>query len=609
VLPLKDFQDQDIEDVLKRPAFCQKTHHETEELKFFCKDCGVAVCNTCVVTLHEGHAKIPLEEAANERKLQVNSMVESQKQQALQEKNKIAKLREQEIKIQAKVASVKRNAQAFVDDMIKVIESKKQKIFNELEDQEKESRERLRTKQCELERELQRIETEIEKTETLVKRSTSAEMVQLDTTILEGVSDEIAKVDCDFQDIDSTHCFTFVENKTLINSANLEGVGSFKTFLSKTNAHKSSAEGKGTSEATVGLEAQLVLITRNAEGEQCCEEFDCVSVEIRNDQGDDCATETSQGNKDGTYKIRYIAKETGTCQASVMVNGEHVRGSPFTVQIKARQYKPVSSFGQRGSSAGMLRHPWGVTVNECNEIAVTDRDNNRVQLFSSDGTFLRSFGRKGDQEGEFDNPYGIAFLNNENIAVADSINNRVQILSKQGEYLSQFGGKGNLDHQLNSPWGLSVDSNGNIIVADSNNKLIKIFSPSGGFLRKFGGGGKGSLVDPCHCIQKDKYFIVSDTGDVSIKVFDVEGKFLYKFTAEELVSSRCLSVDKAGHLLVCDYELCNVQVFELSGKFVTRFGRYGNKIGKFKGPTSTAVLTDGRIVVCDLANDRIQLFE
>ena len=48
VLALKDFEDQDIEDVLKRPAFCQQKHHKKEELKFFCKNCDVAICNSCV---------------------------------------------------------------------------------------------------------------------------------------------------------------------------------------------------------------------------------------------------------------------------------------------------------------------------------------------------------------------------------------------------------------------------------------------------------------------------------------------------------------------------------------------------------------------------------
>ena len=94
VLALKDFQDEDFENVIKRPAFCQKKHHEKEELKFFCRDCEVAICNICVVTLHEGHIKILLEEAANERKLQVKSVIEWQKQKAQQKKNKIAKLDE-----------------------------------------------------------------------------------------------------------------------------------------------------------------------------------------------------------------------------------------------------------------------------------------------------------------------------------------------------------------------------------------------------------------------------------------------------------------------------------------------------------------------------------
>ena len=61
-----------------------------------------------------------------------------------------------------------------------------------------------------------------------------------------------------------------------------EGIGAFKTFLSKTSADHSSAQGNGTSEAIVGLEAQFDLTTRNAEGEQCYEALDCVKVEIRN---------------------------------------------------------------------------------------------------------------------------------------------------------------------------------------------------------------------------------------------------------------------------------------------------------------------------------------
>ena len=604
VLAIKDFKDQDIEDVLKRPVYCQKKHHENEELKFFCKDCEVASCNTCVVTLHEGHVKVPLQDAANERKVRLESVLMSQRDKAHKRRKMITKLQSECNEVQEQVSCVKKSAQNFVDNVMRIIEAKKQDIFKEVEDKAQEWIERLVVQQSEVENELQLIETSIEKTETFLKRSSNAQIVQFNTVFQKAVDDGAEQVECELKDFGH---FVFAGNKTLLE----KGVGSF--FVTKTKSRKSRAEGKGITDVTVGLEAQFVLTTRNAKNEQCYEQCDIVTVEIRNDDGRECATEAQvQDNKDGSYNISYFAKEAGTCQTSVMVNGEHVSSSPFTVQVKPRKYKPVLSFGGEGSSAGMFDGPWGVAVNERNEIAVTDRYNNRVQIFSSDGTYLRSFGSKGDQEGEFNEPTGIAYLNNGNIVVADSENNRLQIFTEQGEYLTQIGGEGNVDHQFNYPWGVSVDSDGNIIVADSNNKLIKIFTPSGQFLRKF--GGEDLLVDPCHCIQKDQYFIVSDNGDRRIKVFNADGDFLYKFGNKgegdgEFYGPRYLSVDKAGHLMVCDFANHRVQVLEVNGKFITKFGRYGSEIGELNGPTSTAVLTDGRIVVTDLTNDCIQIIE
>ena len=348
----------------------------------------------------------------------------------------------------------------------------------------KESLERLGMQKQEIEQQVKIHETEIEKSGTLLKRSTGAEIMQRNDFVDKLFQEEGDQDDTADRDGGSFTAFVFENNEQLFNHVNSEQIGCFKSFLTKTRPQQSSAEGKGIREATVGLEAQIVVTTRNAQGEQCYEERDCVTVEIRNRQGHDCATKAQvQDDKDGSYKISFFAKETGTCQASVKVNGEHVRGSPFEVQVKPRQFRPVLSFGQEGSSAGMFNCPWGIAVNEKNEIVVADRDNHRIQVFSSNGTHLRSFGRKGVQQVQFHKPTGIAF-HNDNIIVADTVNHRVQLFSDQGEYLGQFGGKGNLDHQLELPLGLSIDSDGNIIVADSLNKLIKIFSNSGQFLRK-----------------------------------------------------------------------------------------------------------------------------
>jgi len=610
VLALTDFQEQDIEEVLKRPAFCQQKHHEKEELKFFCKDCEVAICNSCVAILHEDHAKIHLEEAASERKLQVQSAIELQKLKAQQKRNKIVKLGQNCIHIERRASTVKRNVNRFFEKLMAVIKAKKKELLNKVEIQVKESRERLRTEERNVGEQIKLIEREIEKTETLVKRSTSAGIVQMDKSFEVEVSDEEDQVD---YDLEGFRRFIFVENESLMAKSVTEGIGAFKTFFSKTIANQSGAQGKGIREATVGLEAQFVLTTRNAEGEQCYDERDCVIVEIGNRQRQDCATKARiQDNKDGSYKISYFAKETGNRELSVKVYEDHVNGSTFAVKVKPRQFRPVQSFGQQGSAVGMLVCPWRVAVNERDEIAVTDNDNNRIQVFSSDGTYLRSFGTKGDKQGEFNFPVGIAFDKNGLIIVVYSDNHRVQVFSEQGEFLNQFGEQGSLDHHLQDPYGLSIDSDGNYIVADSTNKLIKIFSPSGQFLRKI--GGEGSFSFPCHCVQFNNYLIVSDSDEHCIKVFDYYGNFWYKFGKKgkgngELHEPRFLSVNKAGHLMVCDSRNHRVQEFELSGKFIAKFGTQGSGIGEFDRQFSTAVLSDGRIVVTDFWNDRIQIFE
>ena len=61
--------------------------------------------------------------------------------------------------------------------------------------------------------------------------------------------------------------------------------------------------------------------------------------------------------------------------------------------------------------------------------------------------------------------------------------------------------------------------------------------------------------------------------------------------------------------MVCDIRNHRIQVFDLSGKFVAKFGTKGSGIGELNTPISAAVLSDGKIVVSDLINSRIQVFE
>ena len=603
-LALEDFQDQDFENILKRPECCPIPGHEKKEIEFFCNICKVAICNACALTNHDGHGKILLEQAANERKLRVKSAIESQKKSAQTKRSKITKLDESLSEVQEQAARVKRNVQEFADSIITTIEAKKQEIFDDVERRTKASLQEIGKQKEEFEEQARRHESEIENTETLLKRSTSAQLMQPNELMDKLLKEENYQDDSD-RDDDFFQEFDFVENHKLFDLVSVEQIGSLKER--QTRAQQSRADGKGISEAIVGLEAQLVVTTRNKKCQQCYDDNDCVALEISNGQGENCVAEVQvQDNKDGSYKIKYFAKETGTCSASVKVNGEHIRGSPFEVQVKPRQFRPVLSFGQQ-----ILQNPFGVAVNQQDQIAVSDVGNHEIHLFKSDGTHIKSFGGKGAQHGEFDFPSGTVY-HGDNIIVAEQSNHRVQVLSRQGGYLRHFGGEGSLDHQLNLPAGLYINSDGNIIVADKDNKLIKIFSADGQYLNKL--GTEGSFSKPFHCIQHDNYLIVSDAGDNSVKLFDRKGNFLYKFGKKgngdgELNTPVCLFMDKAGRLMVCDLSNNRIQVFDLSGKFVAKFGTKGSGLGEFSGPVSAAVLSDGKIVVSDNGNSRIQIFE
>ena len=607
-LALEEFREQDFENILKRPSFCGIPGHGKKEMEFFCKICEVAICNACALLDHEGHAKMPLELAADERKLRLKSAIDSQKKRAQAKKSQTEKLNEYYNEVQERAACVKRNVQEYADSIHAAIEAKKLEIFDDVERRTQLSLEHIGIQKDKFVEQVKQHESEIERTETIIKRSTSAEIMQPNDVLNIILREENSKEETvtDHENESFLARLSFVKNQKLFDLACGEQIGSLRS--TQTRAQQSSADGKGINEAIFGLEAQLVVTTRNAEGQQCHDDYDAVSLEIRNRQGDNCAAEVQvQDNKDCTYKIKYFAKETGTCSASVKVNGEHIRGSPFEVQVKPRQFRPVLSFGEQ-----ILKNPWGVAVNEQDEIAVSDVGNHKIHLFKSDGTHIKSFGGEGAQHGEFDWPCGIVFHGANIIVAEQSKSSRVQELSRQGGYLRHFGEEGSLDHQLDFPAGLSIDSDGNMIVADKGNKLIKIFSADGQFLNKL--GTDGSFTEPFHCIQHDNYLIVSDSGDNAVKVFDRKGNFLYKFGKKgnadgQFNVPRCLSMDKAGHLLVCDKGNHRIQVFDLSGKFVAKFGTKGSGMGEFNVPVSAAVLSDGKIIVTDFLNHRVQLFE
>ena len=610
-LAVREFQDKDFEDVLKRPVFCSRQGHQKEELKYYCKECETALCQTCVILDHGGHVLKLIEEEAETKRLEIKSVIDSQRQNLEAKINIVSQLDEDCAKVFQQSEVLKRDVQRFADNLIKTIRAKMQNIITTVEGRTKKSIESLTAKRNKTQQQINVIESSLEEADKLFQRSTNAEVVQLKKT-LQTIFKEADQAEDIAQDPETHEALAFIKNQKLLDVVNGEEIGSIEK-LHQTKSSESVAEGEGLKEGIVARKARFNLITRNAERKQGYDERDRVTVEFKDEQERECVTEVKvEDMKDGTYNVCFYPRVQGTFKLYVKVNEENISGSPFTTSVKPFHVKPVLSFGEKGSGDGMFKYPKGVAVTDKDEIVVADQLNNRVQVFDSNGTFLRFFGHQGENAGEFKHPFGIAINKDKNIFVADNGNHRIQILSWEGRHLDSFGGQGSLDSQLSRPWGLSLDSTGNVIVADAGNKLIKIFTPDGRFVMKI--GGQGSLSYPVHCVQCGEYFIVSDRGEHCIKVFNRERHFHYKFGKRgegdgEFNCPSYLLVNESQHLFVCDEGNHRVQVFELNGKFIGKFGTKGSKLREFIEPISVEMLSNGQIVVCDKDNHRIQKFE
>jgi DNA-binding beta-propeller fold protein YncE len=83
--------------------------------------------------------------------------------------------------------------------------------------------------------------------------------------------------------------------------------------------------------------------------------------------------------------------------------------------------------GSEGEGDGQFKNPASVTLDSSDKVYVTDQDNGRIQVFTSNGTFIEKWGTPGEDKGQFSEPEGIDVDNSGHVYVADTGNNCVQV--------------------------------------------------------------------------------------------------------------------------------------------------------------------------------------
>ena len=606
VLALTDFEDKDFEDVLKRPAFCQKELHDKEVLKFYCKECDIPVCQTCVIVDHNKHDVEHLELAAREvKKSIISKLAAVRESEAISCNYKTEEKERKSRQIDDCSNNNKERIRQTVKSLISILHQKEEQLIAEVENDRKIAQEELRKSADALQDFLSKREESITNIEALVERSTGVDLVRRST---QKTIDELFQGLQEPQDMPSTtertvYSKVFVKNEAVSTVLEESVIGRLEQSL--TEAKQCSVDDFRS--ATAGLAKEIEVITRNSEGEQyyCAGDYITVQlISVNQDLNTNCIAEEVKiiDWQNGKYTVSFIPSESGQHLLTVQVNGETItRFQP--VEMRERCFKPLRLIGAERAIEGLqLGRPWGITANDSNEIFVSDMNDNRIVVFNENGEFIRSFGKNS-----LSHPNGVLCDNTGRIFVTSRTDNKILVFGQNGEYISTF----HNGNSLSKPRGISFDADGNLIVCDTGNKCVRFFSPEGNIFKTI---GACRLRMPFNCVcYKGKVF-VSDRDAHLIKVYNSNGRFLYEFGTHgtgdgELNRPTGLAVDKMGHLLVCCSDNHRVQVFTLDGKFVAKFGEYGKELGQMLSPSSVSVQKSGHIVVSEFDNNRLQIFE
>ena len=131
------------------------------------------------------------------------------------------------------------------------------------------------------------------------------------------------------------------------------------------------------------------------------------------------------------------------------------------------------TFGEEGDGPGQFDSPENMAVDSEGNIYVFDDENARIQIFDSRGDHKLTFGEEGDGPGQFDDDsIDMAVDSEGNIYVIDDDRRfYVQVFDSNGKYIRQFGDDSD---QFNYNAAIAIGPNGNIYVIDGGGRIVQI---------------------------------------------------------------------------------------------------------------------------------------
>ena len=580
VRPIKHFQAEDYEALLKRQSFCSQQYHEREVTRFFCLDCQTCVCQVCVVTDHRNHAIDPLDKAADIEKAKIMAGTELMKEKGKFCNNVIRESEKIILTLETNISNAKQEVSRTAENIILKVREREQEIITALENTRVSRTEKINSLMKEVQSLAKQIDQAIDFAENLIRRSSGADILQNKKSLNKR-----------FKDLKETPVAAL-------------SVSSFAKFVCTFEPENLTLGVIATSEPVVegmehefqaGVQAELRIVSPVVISQ--AQMKICLDVGIEPAEKVESLVTCRKG--DAYSLVTFTPKVPGSYHFQVTVNaGNHSPKNIFTghIQVKERRLKVVGELDLKGET---VQSPSGIAVNSKGLIAVADCDGHCILLFDKGGNYLRKFGCKGTNIGQLNIPSGITFINDSQILVAEQSNHRIQQFNVHtGEGVKVFGKEGKGVGEFQYPVDVCLDGQERVVVADINKPEIQVFTKEGKPVLSF---GLGTLKCPIGCAFQENTFIVSDARNHCLKIFDSSGKCFRKIGAQgksdgQLNWPMALCVEKSGNhhnILVCDYNNKRIVQFTMEGSFT------GKTATNLQCPVGIATTPDGRVLVSD----------
>ena len=136
--------------------------------------------------------------------------------------------------------------------------------------------------------------------------------------------------------------------------------------------------------------------------------------------------------------------------------------------------------GVQGTTPGRFGYPTDVVIDRAGNFYVAEYgENDRIQVFSPEGKWLRQWGGHGYEPGEFLKPRALAIDDQDRLYVADSCNHRIQVFDTQGKLLSLWGSRGTAPGQMSYPYDLAIGPDRMLYVCEYGNHRVQKFTLDG----------------------------------------------------------------------------------------------------------------------------------